>query len=57
MKILDKYAFYYIFCNGGQLQMYSLEFYETSNGKSPATDFIRTMSSKAKAKFLQIAIS
>ena len=35
--------------------MYSLEFYKTAQGKSPAEDFIRAMSAKAKAKFFQIA--
>lgn len=35
--------------------MFSLEFYETKQGKSPAEDFIRAMSAKAKAKFFQIA--
>lgn len=36
-------------------RMFSLEFYETKQGKSPAEDFIRAMSAKAKAKFFQIA--
>ena len=35
--------------------MFSLEFYETASGDSPPKDFIRGMSAKGKAKFLQIA--
>lgn len=35
--------------------MFSLEFYETSSGKSPAMNFVSKMSAKGKAKFFQIA--
>ena len=35
--------------------MFSLEFYETPSGACPAKDFIRKMSAKGKAKFLQIS--
>lgn len=35
--------------------MFSLEFYTTTSGDSPSKDFIRSMSAKGKAKFLQIS--
>lgn len=35
--------------------MFTLEFYESSNGKSPAKDFLRKLSAKSKARFLQIS--
>ena len=36
--------------------MYRIGFYETETGRSPVVDFLNEMSSKARAKFAQIAI-
>ena len=36
--------------------MYRIGFYETETGRSPVVDFLNEMSSKARAKFVQIAI-